>query len=116
MKVVQSFGQGAQAAPLRVSLCDINPDMTDAWLDSFFGVAAVEIVQGDLLDAGGEAVVSPANSFGDMSGGVDKRIDDFYHGAAQENHHAANSRPIYGRAARRHGDSSSPAERAGFRL
>ena len=29
-------------------------------------------------------MVSPANSFGDMSGGVDKRIDDFYRGAAQE--------------------------------
>jgi len=83
MKVVQPFGKRASASPLRLSLCDINPEMTDAWLESFFGVEAVEILQGDLLEADADAVVSPANSFGDMSGGVDKRIDDFYHGAAQ---------------------------------
>jgi O-acetyl-ADP-ribose deacetylase (regulator of RNase III) len=84
MKVVQSFGKGVAESALRLSLCDLNAEMTDAWLDSFFGVEAVEILQGDLLETGAEAVVSPANSFGDMSGGVDKRIDDFYRGAAQE--------------------------------
>lgn len=84
MKVVQSFGKGAAASEVRLSLCDINEAMTDAWLDSFFGVDGVEILQGDLLEADAQAVVSPANSFGDMSGGVDKRIDDYYRGAAQE--------------------------------
>jgi O-acetyl-ADP-ribose deacetylase (regulator of RNase III) len=84
MKVVQSFGKKANGSDLRLSLCDINAEMTDAWLESFFGVEAVEILQGDLLETDAEAVVSPANSFGDMSGGVDKRIDDFYKGAAQE--------------------------------
>src|SRR5205085_4088920 len=83
MKVVQLFGKGASESTLRLSLCDLNADMTDAWLDSFFGVDAVEIVQGDLLETEADAVVSPANSFGDMSGGVDKRIDDFYKGVAQ---------------------------------
>ncbi len=84
MNVVKGFGKGAKETVLRLTLCDTNADMTDAWLDSFFGVDGVEIVQGDLLDAAEDAVVSPANSFGDMSGGVDKRIDDFYRGAAQE--------------------------------
>jgi len=84
MKVVQAFGKGVSRSTLRLSLCDINAEMTDAWLDAFFGVEAVEILQGDLLETGADAVVSPANSFGDMSGGVDKRIDDFYRGAAQE--------------------------------
>src|SRR5438067_1519964 len=83
MKVVQLFGSGALESTLRLSLCDVNAEMTNAWLDSFFGVDAVEILQGDLLDTDADAVVSPANSFGDMSGGVDKRIDDFYTGAAQ---------------------------------
>ena len=78
MTVVQPFGRDAKNAALRLTLCDINADMTDAWLNSFFGVHAVEIVQGDLMDAGADAVVSPANSFGDMSGGVDKHIDDYY--------------------------------------
>lgn len=84
MKVVQSFGSGASRSGLRLSLCDISAEMTDAWLDAFFGVDAVEILQGDLMETGADAVVSPANSFGDMGGGVDKRIDDFYKGAAQE--------------------------------
>ena len=84
MKVIQSFGKGAASSELRLSLCDINAEMTDAWLDNFFGVEAVEILQGDLLQTPADALVSPANSFGDMSGGVEKRIDDFYKGAAQE--------------------------------
>lgn len=84
MKVIQSFGRDILRGRLRLILCDLNPDVTDSWLDRFFGVTAVEIVQGDLLETGAEAVVSPANSFGDMSGGVDKRIDDFFNGAAQE--------------------------------
>jgi len=84
MKVVQAFGKGVSRSALRLSLCDIDGEMTDAWLDAFFGVEAVEILQGDLLETGADAVVSPANSFGDMSGGVDKRIDDYYRGAAQE--------------------------------
>ncbi|MCE7993473.1 MAG: phosphatase [Roseivirga sp.] len=32
-----------------------------------------------------DAIVSPANSFGDMGGGIDKAIDDFYKGKAQKN-------------------------------
>jgi O-acetyl-ADP-ribose deacetylase (regulator of RNase III) len=83
MKVIQSFGPSAPGSALRLVLCDINADMTSAWLDRFFGVDAVEIRQGDLLETGADAVVSPANSFGDMSGGVDKRIDDHFEGAAQ---------------------------------
>lgn len=84
MKVVQSFGRGFARDGVRLSLCDTSAEMTDAWLNSFFGVAAVEILEGDLLDTTADAIVSPANSFGDMSGGIDKRIDDFYRGAAQE--------------------------------
>jgi O-acetyl-ADP-ribose deacetylase (regulator of RNase III) len=84
MKVIQAFGKGAKTAGLRLSLCDINADMADAWLTSFFGLDTVEILQGDLMETSADALVSPANSFGDMSGGVDKRIDEFLGGAAQE--------------------------------
>lgn len=84
MKVVKPFGKGASSNGLRISLCDTNPEMTDAWLGAFYGVDGVEIVLGDLMEADADAVVSPANSFGDMSGGVDKRIDDYCKGAAQE--------------------------------
>jgi O-acetyl-ADP-ribose deacetylase (regulator of RNase III) len=84
MKIVQPFGKSASGSRLRLSLCDTNANMTDAWLEAFFGVEAVEILQGDLMETSADAVVSPANSFGDMGGGVDKRIDDHYRGAAQE--------------------------------
>ncbi len=84
MKLVKPFGGHLSADRLRVSLCDTNGQITDAWLDSFYEVEAVEIVQGDLLDLDTDALVSPANSFGDMSGGIDKRIDDFYRGVAQQ--------------------------------
>jgi O-acetyl-ADP-ribose deacetylase (regulator of RNase III) len=83
MKIVQSVGANTAAGRLRVSLLDTNAEMTAAWIQCFFGVESVEILQGDLLEVGADAVVSPANSFGDMSGGVDKRIDDFFGGAAQ---------------------------------
>src|SRR5690349_14306206 len=83
MKIVQSYGQGASTSDLRLGWCDHNTDMTNALLRSFFGLDAVEILQGDLLETEADAIVSPANSFGDMSGEVDKRIDDFFKGAAQ---------------------------------
>ena len=43
MKVVQAFGKGAAASAVRLSLFDINTEMTDAWKDNFFGMEAVEI-------------------------------------------------------------------------
>ena len=83
MKIIKSFGKGASANTLRLTLCDTNASMTEAWLDKFYGVDGVEILEGDLLNTDADAVVSPANSFGDMGGGVDKRIDDFFGGEAQ---------------------------------
>jgi O-acetyl-ADP-ribose deacetylase (regulator of RNase III) len=84
MHVRKRFERDIPDNILRISLCDLSEGMTDAWIDAFRDVDAVEILQGSLLDAGGDAIVSPANSFGDMSGGVDKAIDDFYQGVAQE--------------------------------
>jgi O-acetyl-ADP-ribose deacetylase (regulator of RNase III) len=83
MKVAKPYGKGVQPEALRVSLCDLNARMVDIWLEVFRDVDAVEVLQGDLLDLEADAVVSPANSFGDMSGGIDKHIDGFYKGAAQ---------------------------------
>jgi O-acetyl-ADP-ribose deacetylase (regulator of RNase III) len=82
MRVVKPFVPSGERT-LRISLCDTNPEVVDAWLDTFSDVEGVEVLLGDLLDAGCDAIVSPANSFGDMSGGVDKRIDDHFRGATQ---------------------------------
>ena len=86
MKTVKPFGKraGAHSGTLRLSLCDRNPDITDLWSEVFSDVDCVEVVEGNLLDLDCDALISPANSFGDMSGGIDKAIDDFYQGRAQK--------------------------------
>ncbi len=68
---------------LRLSLGDTSPDVARALADAFADVDAVEVVEGDLLALACDSIVSPANSFGDMSGGIDKAIDDFHRGEAQ---------------------------------
>jgi O-acetyl-ADP-ribose deacetylase (regulator of RNase III) len=82
MVTLQPFGQ-VGADELRVSLGDRNASVADRLAYYFHGVQAVEVVQGNLLDLNCQAIVSPANSFGDMGGGIDKDIDDFHHGEAQ---------------------------------
>lgn len=84
MKVAKPFGKKLDPSVLRLSLCDQNVDIVKEWLGVFGDVDAVEIIEGNLLDLDCDALLSPANSFGDMSGGLDKHIDDFYRGAAQE--------------------------------
>jgi len=82
MITLKPFGPlGADA--LRVSVGDLSASVADRLHYHFDGVVAVEVVQGNLLDLDCQAIVSPANSFGDMSGGIDKAIDDFHGGEAQ---------------------------------
>jgi O-acetyl-ADP-ribose deacetylase (regulator of RNase III) len=83
MKVVKPLGRRRASDSLRVSLCDRNAEVAQVLADSFRDIEEVEVLVGDLLDLDCDALVSPANSFGDMSGGVDQRIDRFYEGAAQ---------------------------------
>lgn len=82
MKRHQGFGKDATG--VRLLLCDRNTEIVETWCWVFRDVEAVEIWEGDLLQLDADALVSPANSFGDMSGGIDKAIDDFYRGAAQD--------------------------------
>lgn len=82
MKTIKLFGRTSPDG-LRISVGDLNPDIANALAATFAGVDQVEVVEGNLLDLSGDAIVSPANSFGDMGGGIDKAIDDFHGGAAQ---------------------------------
>jgi O-acetyl-ADP-ribose deacetylase (regulator of RNase III) len=52
-------------------LRDIDGDVVEAWKKSFQGLDNVEISQGDIFDIEAVAIVSPANSFGYMDGGID---------------------------------------------
>ncbi|HEV3310128.1 MAG TPA: macro domain-containing protein [Chloroflexota bacterium] len=81
-KTLKPFGRGA-ANSLRVSLTDRNPEVARALASRFDEVDAVEVLEGDLLSLDCDALVSPANSFGFMDGGIDQSIDRFYGGAAQ---------------------------------
>jgi O-acetyl-ADP-ribose deacetylase (regulator of RNase III) len=68
---------------LRVSVGALSASVADKLAHHFQNVEAVEVVRGNLLDLDSDAIVSPANSFGDMGGGIDKAIDDFHVGEAQ---------------------------------
>lgn len=82
MLILKPFGD-VPPDSLRLSLGDLNEHVADRLAYHFHGVPGVEVVQGNLLDLECEAIVSPANSFGDMGGGIDKAIDDFHRGEAQ---------------------------------
>jgi len=55
----------------KVILCARASALYDAWAESFRGVDKVEVKQGNIFDFPAEAIVSPANSFGFMDGGID---------------------------------------------
>jgi O-acetyl-ADP-ribose deacetylase (regulator of RNase III) len=57
--------------PIIVRLRDRNAALVEAWRRNFAGCEAVEIGQGDIFDVQADAIVSPANSFGYMDGGID---------------------------------------------
>jgi len=60
----------------RVTLIDREVRLVAAWREAFRDVAEVEAVQGDFFSVHAEAMVSPANSFGIMDGGLDLAIRD----------------------------------------
>jgi len=59
---------------MRLFLRDINADLCEAWRTSFADVVDVEIEHGDIFRSPVDAVVSPANSFGYMTGGIDAHL------------------------------------------
>lgn len=93
MTTIKPYGRGADVA-VRLSLRDRSPDVARALGEAFAGAAGVEVLAGDLMGPDADAVVSPANSFGYMDGGVDHHIDRFYAGEAQ--------RRVLARIAERH--------------
>ena len=57
---------------LRIHLRDRNAEVVATWREAFMGARNVDISEGDIF-AGptADAIVSPANSFGYMDGGID---------------------------------------------
>jgi O-acetyl-ADP-ribose deacetylase (regulator of RNase III) len=57
--------------PWYLLLRDTNPDMVMAWLDRFADAGPWSIGSNNILRQKGDAIVSPANSYGYMDGGID---------------------------------------------
>lgn len=56
---------------ISIQLRDISPAVVQAWEQHFSDCYDVEISCGDILELQADAIVSPANSFGYMDGGID---------------------------------------------
>ncbi|GAB3856533.1 macro domain-containing protein [Hymenobacter terrigena] len=59
---------------MHLNLIDTNPEVTDAWEKVFADVPQVTVVLGSIFDYPADALISPANSFGYMNGGLDFAI------------------------------------------
>jgi O-acetyl-ADP-ribose deacetylase (regulator of RNase III) len=59
------------AAPLTLVLCAVSEPLAKAWDAAVDGRPAVQVHRGSVLEVAAQAVVSPANSFGWMRGGID---------------------------------------------
>lgn len=55
-------------------LIDINENLVECWGKTFSGIPNVEVILGDVFSYPCDALVSPANSFGAMNGGIDFAI------------------------------------------
>ena len=63
---------------LQLVLAAVEPSLADAW-ERFCGdVEFVSIHRGSILDVSCDAVVSPANSYGFMDGGIDAEYMDYF--------------------------------------
>ena len=55
----------------RIHLRDISPKVVAGWGQAFADLPDVFMSQGNILEQAADAIVSPANSFGFMDGGID---------------------------------------------
>jgi O-acetyl-ADP-ribose deacetylase (regulator of RNase III) len=61
-----------------IHLCALDPVMAQAWSSHFGSQADVSVHEGDILARSADAILSPANSFGFMDGGVDLVYSHFF--------------------------------------
>jgi len=63
---------------IKIVLSDLSKDLTDAWARVFAEYSNVEVKRGDILNFKADAIVSPANSFGFMDGGIDLVYSEYF--------------------------------------
>ena len=69
---------------MKIILADLQLKVIDAWQKVFQGYDSVEIFYGSIFDVNCDAIVSPANSFGFMDGGIDMAISRYFGWHVQE--------------------------------
>lgn len=62
--------------PERIILIDAQSGLVSAWQQAFAGITSIQTLAGDYFQQPADAMVSPANSFGIMDGGLDLAIRD----------------------------------------
>lgn len=60
--------------PSTIYLIDQSPNLVGAWREAFSDCPAIQVLAGDYFQQTADAIVSPANSFGIMDGGLDLAI------------------------------------------
>ncbi len=63
---------------LDLVLCAVSDAMAEAWAAAAAGRAEIHVHRGSIVDSGADAVVSPANSYGWMRGGIDSVYADTF--------------------------------------
>ncbi|MFB6414454.1 MULTISPECIES: macro domain-containing protein [Bradyrhizobium] len=81
---------------LNIHLRDISADVVEAWRAAFADVAAVEVSLGDIFARESDAILSPANSFGHMDGGIDLLYSRYFGWDLQTNLQAVLAEHHYG--------------------
>jgi O-acetyl-ADP-ribose deacetylase (regulator of RNase III) len=69
---------------LEIHLCALDSSMAEAWKQLFGKHPDVTIHEGDILAQQADGIVSPANSFGFMDGGIDLAYSHFFGWDLQE--------------------------------
>ncbi|WP_407642611.1 macro domain-containing protein [Actinokineospora alba] len=67
-----------RAGTLDLVLCAVSDAMAQAWAAAAAGRPEIHVHRGSIVDTGADAVVSPANSFGWMRGGIDAVYADTF--------------------------------------
>ncbi len=63
---------------MKIQLIDYDERMCDAWNFVFKSIENITITNGDYFSNKADIIVSPANSFGYMDGGLDGRISKYF--------------------------------------
>ena len=63
---------------MKIHLVDLNDELVECWREAFAPIESVEVSRGNILELASDTIVSPANSYGYMDGGIDRAYRDYF--------------------------------------